>query len=94
MPAATIRGGALVPIDNCYVSIPCEGCDNGLSGLGAEYASNDEFLLRFKVLPDISDTKTASYNSNDFCHANAKMNSYENQNAISQWLHFLQGPML
>ena len=41
-----------------------------------------------------ADTKTASYNSNDFCHANAKMNSYENQNAISQWLHFLQGPML
>jgi hypothetical protein len=62
MPAATIIGGSLVPIEDCYIAIPCEGCDNGLSGAGAEFASSGEFILKFKVLPDISDSKTASYN--------------------------------
>lgn len=47
MPAATIIGGALVPIDDCYIIIP----------IGSE-----EFEIKFKVLPDISDSKTASYN--------------------------------
>lgn len=53
MPVATIRGGALIPIDNCYVVIPCEDCGS---------QREKEFNLRFKVLPDISDTKSATYN--------------------------------
>jgi hypothetical protein len=52
MPAATIIGGALVPIEDCYIIIPCSDC-------GME---SSEFVLRFKVLPEISDSKTVSYN--------------------------------
>lgn len=48
MPAATIIGGALVPIEDCYIAIP-------VGGYG-------DFTLTFKVLPDISESKTVSYN--------------------------------
>lgn len=48
MPAATIIGGALVPIKDCYIAIPIGG--------------SREFTLTFKVLPEISEQKTVSYN--------------------------------
>lgn len=91
MPAATIRGGALIPIENCYVSIPCEGCDSGLSGLGAEYASNDEFILRFKVLPDISDSKTASYNDETVIGRASPLKTYaqSDNRSISMQIHMV-----
>jgi len=47
MPAATNIGGALVPIKDCYIVVPFKSRD---------------FTLEFYVLPDISDSKTASYN--------------------------------
>lgn len=48
MPAATTIGGALVPIKDCYILIPI--------------GKSEDFELKFKVLPDISDSKTVSYN--------------------------------
>jgi len=47
MPAATIPGGRLNPIDNCYVIIPIK---------------DGEFVLTFNNLPEITDSKSASYN--------------------------------
>jgi len=47
MPAATVPGGRLVPIFDCYIVVPM---DNG------------DFTIRLNNLPDISDSKTASYN--------------------------------
>lgn len=52
MPAATIRGGALKEIPDCRILIPCSG----------EGCKKPEYELKFKVLPEIGDTKTASYN--------------------------------
>ena len=91
MPAATIIGGALVPIENCYVAIPCEGCDNGLSGSGAEYASNGEFVLRFKVLPEISDSKTASYNDETVIGRSSPLKTYSQSDnrTISMQIHMV-----
>ena len=54
MPRATSIGGALEPIKGCYIKIPCKDCGRD--------ATNGEFELVFKVLPDISDSKTVSYN--------------------------------
>lgn len=48
MPAATTIGGALVPIPNCYIKIP-------------SMPGEPEFNLQFKVLPEISDSKGATY---------------------------------
>lgn len=56
MPAATIRGGALKSIPGCWIIIPCEKCERG------DYVKNNEFTLSFKVLPEISDTKSVTYN--------------------------------
>lgn len=52
MPAATLIGGPLKPIGDCYLIIPCEdakGCEGG------------EFKLTFNNLPEISDSKSVSY---------------------------------
>lgn len=47
MPAATIPSGKLVPINDCYIAIPI--------GYG-------EISVPINNLPDITDSKTASYN--------------------------------
>jgi hypothetical protein len=47
MPAATKIGGALIAIPGCYVKIP--------------NSDGPEFVLEMKVLPEISDTKGATY---------------------------------
>lgn len=49
MPAATRIGGGLNPISDCYVIIPTNN------------ESEPEFKLVMKVLPDLSDTKSATY---------------------------------
>jgi len=91
MPAATIIGGALKPIENCYVIIPCSDCDNGLSGGGAEYASNGEFTLKFKVLPDISDSKTVSYNDETVIGRASPLKTYSQSDnrTISAQIHMV-----
>ena len=62
-----------------------------MSGLGAEYASNDEFLLRFKVLPDISDTKTASYNDEAVIGRASPLKTYaqSDNRSISMQIHMV-----
>ena len=52
MPAATRIGGPLNPIQDCYVIIPCEGSDGCEGG---------EFKLVFNNLPEITDSKSVSY---------------------------------
>lgn len=91
MPAATIIGGALVPIKDCYVIIPCEDCDNGFSGRAAEYASNGEFKLIFKTLPEIGDSKTASYNDEQVIGRASPLKTYaqSDNRTISLQMHMI-----
>lgn len=49
MPKATRPGGALVDLDDCYIIVP-------LGTAGRPH------IIRFDILPDISDSKSASYN--------------------------------
>lgn len=84
MPAATRIGGALIPIENCYIIIPCEGC-------GGQYASGGEFKLIFKTLPDISDSKTASYNDETVIGRASPLKTYaqSDNRTISASLHMV-----
>jgi hypothetical protein len=76
MPAATIIGGSLVPIRECYVTIPNDG---------------DEFKLVFKVLPDIGDSKTASYNDETVIGRASPLKTYSQSDnrTISMTIHMV-----
>jgi hypothetical protein len=81
MPAATIIGGALAPIKNCYIKIPCEDC-------GLE---TSEFELQFKVLPDISDSKTVSYNDENVIGRASPLKTYSQSDnrTLSVQIHMI-----
>lgn len=81
MPAATLKGGALVPIRGCYVVIPCEGCERGKS----------EFVLTFKVLPDISETKSVSYNDETVIGRASPLKTYSQSDnrTVSMQIHMV-----
>lgn len=51
---STIKGGKLVPMEECYIS-------SELSAAGPLYSNGDYQKLIFDNLPDISDAKGASY---------------------------------
>ena len=55
MPSGTITGGALRPIKDCYILIPYNTQDNSI------LVGNPVFRLEMKVLPELSDTKSATY---------------------------------
>lgn len=81
MPAATITGGALVPIKDCYVIIPCEDCKT----------QEKEFKIEFRVLPDIGDTKTASYNDENVIGRASPLKTYSQSDnrSISMQMHMV-----
>lgn len=77
MPAATIIGGALVPIKDCYIVIPVGG--------------SEEFELNFRVLPDISDSKTVSYNDETVIGRASPLKTYSQSDnrVISMQIHMV-----
>lgn len=86
MPAATIIGGALVPINDCYIVIPCQNC-----GVDQESGGSSEFVLHFKVLPEISDSKTASYNDEQVIGRASPLKTYaqSDNRTISVQIHLI-----
>lgn len=87
MPAATIPGGALVPINDCYITIPCDNLPQGI----LRFVSNGEFKLVLNNLPDITDTKSASYNDEVVIGRSSPLKTYsqsDNRN-ISMVLHMI-----
>jgi hypothetical protein len=77
MPAATNIGGALKPIEGCYVIIPMGG--------------SEEFELNFKVLPDISDSKTVSYNDEQVIGRASPLKTYaqSDNRTLSVQIHMI-----
>jgi len=84
LPAATRIGGALIPIEDCYISIPCEGC-------GGPFVYGGEFYLLFNVLPDISDTKNATYNDEPVIGRASPIKTYaqSDNRTISVQIHMI-----
>lgn len=85
MPAATITGGPLVPIKDCYIIVPCEDCKS------KKYIQNGEFKLVFKVLPEITDAKSASYNDEVVIGRSSPLKTYSQSDnrTISMQVHMV-----
>lgn len=66
----------MVPIRDCYVTIPIGG---------------EDFTLVFKVLPDISDSKTASYNDETVIGRASPLKTYSQSDnrTISMTIHMV-----
>ena len=77
MPAATTVGGALVAIPNCYIKIP--------SGSGSE------FELKFNILPDISDSKSATYSDEPVMGRSSPVKTYSHSDnrQITMQIHMM-----
>jgi hypothetical protein len=90
MPAATITGGSLIPLKNCYIIIPCEDCFS-LRDFAGRYYKNNEFTLELKVLPDITDTKSASYNDEIVIGRSSPLKTYSQSDnrAITMQIHMV-----
>jgi len=73
---ATRSGGALNPIPDCYLDIPMGGKKN---------------RIEFKVLPDISDQKTANYSAELVMGRSSPMKNYiaSDERTIGVVFHFV-----
>lgn len=73
MPKATLPGGPLIPIEDCYVIIPGAG------------------KIVFDNLPDISDSKSASYNDETVIGRSSPLKTYSasDNRAISMQIHLV-----
>ncbi len=85
MPAATRTGGPLVPIKNCYILIPYNRSDSPIM------VGTPNFRLEFKVLPEISDSKSASYSDEPIMGRSNPLKTYSHSDnrAISINIHMV-----
>lgn len=72
MPKATIPGGDLINLDDCYIFVPTRG------------------RIRLHALPDITDSKSASYNDEPIIGRSfpLKTFSHSENRSISMQVHF------
>ena len=84
MPKATLDDGSLVPINDCYIIIPIIKNRDITQG-------QNEFKIILDVLPDISDTKSASYSDENIIGRSAPLKTYSNSDnrSITMQLHFI-----
>lgn len=76
MPKATTIGGPLIPISDCYVVIPI---------------GDSEVKIVLDNLPDITDTKSASYNDEIVIGRSSPLKTYSQSDnrSITMQLHFI-----
>lgn len=94
MPKATRPGGPLIRIEDCYLIIP----NKNATGSGEEGNNNSwlimgggEAKMYFRVLPDITDSKSASYNDEVVIGRSSPLKTYsqsDNRN-ISMVIHIV-----
>lgn len=85
MPAATRIGGALNPIKDCYILIPYNRSDNRI------LVGTPVFRLEMKVLPEISDSKSANYSDEPIMGRSFPLKTYSHSDnrAINMTLHMI-----
>lgn len=76
MPAATITGGNLKPINDCYVIVPMDSGD---------------YKITFNNLPEITDAKSASYNDETVIGRASPLKTYaqSDNRTISLQIHMI-----
>lgn len=76
MPRATIEGGPLIPINDCYIIIPI---------------GKKTFKFTFDNLPDITDQKSASYNDEIVIGRASPLKTYaqSDNRSISMQIHLI-----
>ncbi len=86
MPVATIKGGPLVPIENCYIIVPYDG-----DFVDSRFVKNKEFKIVLKNLPEISDSKSASYSDEVVIGRSSPLKTYSQSDnrVISMQLHMV-----
>lgn len=95
MPAATRPGGPLIRIEDCYVIIPNDkavaSTDQTEDNNSWLVISGGEAKMYFRVLPDITDAKSASYNDEVVIGRSSPLKTYsqsDNRN-ISMVIHIV-----
>ena len=88
MPKATRESGSLNPISDCYIIIP-SGNRNQPGNL--ILASGGSYTITLDNLPEISDTKSASYNDETIIGRSSPIKTYSQSDnrSISMQLHFI-----
>jgi hypothetical protein len=94
MPKATIIGGALKPINDCYIIIPIDIPESQLSELPPAVSGriqNKEYKIVLDNLPEISDTKSANYSDEVVIGRASPLKTYSQSDnrSISMQLHFI-----
>ena len=76
MALATLPGGRLIDIEDCYVSVPTKGTEK---------------KIVFNVLPEISDQKSATYNDEPVIGRSNPMKTYgsSDNRSISMQIHLI-----
>lgn len=96
MPAGTITGGPLTPIEKCYIIIPFKGENTTTPSRGQflnrnPFIQNGEFKIVLNNLPEITDTKSASYADEVVIGRSTPLKTYsqsDNRN-ISMQIHMI-----
>ena len=85
MPSGIITGGALRPIKDCYILIPYNTQDNSI------LVGNPVFRLEMKVLPELSDSKSATYSDEPLMGRSFPLKTYSHSDnrAISMQIHMV-----
>lgn len=83
MPAATTIGGALNAIPDCYVKIPVFS--------GVALGQSREFELKMKILPDLGDSKSATYSDEPVMGRSSPVKTYSHSDnrQISMQIHMM-----
>jgi hypothetical protein len=91
---ATLSGGALNVIPNCYIFVP-SGTVNASVVIGADNQVSSGTVpgrtINFNILPDITDSKAASYTPENIMGRASPMMSYGHSEAraIGMVIHFI-----
>lgn len=85
MPSGTITGGALRPISGCYILIPYNTQDNSI------LVGNPVFRLEMKILPDITDGKSATYSDEPLMGRSFPLKTYSHSDnrVIGMQIHMM-----
>lgn len=89
---ATKPNGALLPIPDCYIKIPVTTSISEMGGTDRTFENGEKIhKIEMRILPDISDAKSANYNDEPIIGRSSPMKTYSHsENRTINWTaHFI-----